>query len=311
MQRFLIRRFFFAIFALVGATIIVFGLSRFQGDPRNVYFERGGYGMTPEQYELFGRQLGLDKPLVVQYFVWLGKVVRGDLGKSLLVNKPVASELRDRTPNTLRLALAGFILATAIGVPLGVVSAITRGSIVDKIARLIAVIGQSAPSFWIALMLIFFFAVKLRWLPTGTMGEGISIRHYILPAIALAGRATADYMRITRSAMLEVLDSEYIKFARSKGVAEWLVIWKHAFRNALIPPLTMSALILATFVTGHVALEIVFSWPGLGRLAVEAVWETDFALLTGSVLVFAAIFIVLNFVADVSYGLIDPRIRYT
>jgi peptide/nickel transport system permease protein len=198
-----------------------------------------------------------------------------------------------------------------MGIPLGIAAAITRGTAWDKLARGFALLGQAAPPFWIGIMGILLFSVKLRWLPAGTEGEGLAIRNFVLPAVTLGWLAAAGYMRITRSAMLEVLDSEFIKLARAKGVSGWKVIWKHAFRNALIPPLTVSALLLAGFITGAVVVETVFAWPGLGRLAVDAVSNNDYPLMTGTVLVFAAVYLVINLLTDIAYAFIDPRIRFS
>lgn len=296
--------------ALVGATMLVFFLSRAGGrDPRYLYAQEGGYGLSPAMWEELGRRLRLDKPLVVQYFLWLWDTVRGNMGESLMDRRPVAQKIRERVPNTLRLGLAAWVFATLVGVPLGVLSAVRRGSIWDYLGRAFAVMGQAAPPFWVGLMAILIFAVKLRVLPSGTMGEGISIKNYIMPSITLGWLAAAGYLRLTRSAMLEVLDSEFIKLARAKGVSETVVIWKHAFRNALIPPLTLSAILLAGFLAGAVVVETVFSWPGVGRLAYEAVLSDDFALITACVLVFTAGYLVLNLLTDLAYAFIDPRIR--
>jgi peptide/nickel transport system permease protein len=221
----------------------------------------------------------------------------------------VRDKLVERIPNTVRLALGAWLFATLMGVPLGVLSAVKRGTIWDYLGRAFAMMGQAAPPFWVGLMAIFLFSVKWRLLPTGTMGEGLAIRNYIMPSITLGWLAAAGYLRLTRSAMLEVLDAEFIKLARAKGVSEPLVIWKHAFRNALIPPLTLSALILAGFLAGAVVVETVFSWPGVGRLAYEAVMGDDYALITGCVLVFTAGYLVLNFLTDIAYAYIDPRVR--
>lgn len=266
--------------------------------------------MTAETWEALGKELHLDKPLVVQYFLWLSDVLRGDLGYGLLDRQPVAKSLAEKYPNTIRLGLAAFILATTIGIPLGVVAAVKRGTIWDYMARGLALLGQALPVFWIGIMGILVFSVYLRWLPSGTMGEGMAIRNYILPAVVLGILPMAGYCRLVRSSMLEVLDSEYIKFARSKGVREWVVIWKHAFKNALIAPLTFSAIQLAAFVSGAIVAETVFSWPGVGRLSVEAVWQDDFPIITGTVLTISATYVLMNLIADVGYAFIDPRIRY-
>ena len=275
-----------------------------------LYAQEGGYGITKEQWENLGKQLGLDKPVPVQYFIWLGKAVRGDLGRSLLDRKPVVAVLRERVFNTMQLALGAWLFATLVGVPLGVLSAVKRGSIWDYVGRSFALLGQSLPVFWIGIMGILIFSVKLGWLPTGTKPDYISVKHFIMPCIVLGWFSAAGYMRLTRSAMLDVLDSEYIKLARAKGVGNTLVIWKHAFKNALIPPLTLSGLILAGFLTGAVVTETVFSWPGLGRLAVQSVYNNDFPTMAGVVLLFTAIFLFINLLVDVCYAYLDPRIRY-
>ena len=265
MRRFLIRRFFFAIFALVGATLITFALSRMAGDPRFLYAQEGGYGITQERWESLGVELGLDKPLIWQYGVWLGNILKGNWQDSLLDRKDVLDKIKNRLPATLKIGLASYIFATVIGVPLGVLSAVKRGTVWDYLARGFALFGQALPVFWVAIMLILIFSVRFRMLPTGTLGEGFfDYKHYILPTVTLGWIAAATYLRLVRSSMLEVLDSEFVKLARAKGVSNNAVIWKHAFRNALIPPLTFSSLLLTGFITGAVVTETIFSIAGLG-----------------------------------------------
>lgn len=312
MRRYLITRLLYSVLALIGATAIVFALSRAVGDPRYLYAQEA-YGLTPEMWEDLGKRLGMDKPLVVQYFVWLGRVAKGDLGDSLIGRKPVAEMIGNKAGNTLQLGLAAWILATGLGIPLGIMSAVRRGTVWDYLGRGFAALGQAAPPFWIGIMFILFFAVKLGWLPAGTKGVGPSvanIKYFIMPAVTLAWLSSASYVRITRTAMLEVLDSEFVKFARAKGVDERTVIWKHAFRNALIPPLTVSALVLAGFITGTVVVETVFTWPGLGKLAVDSVVQNDYPTMTGVVLLLALVYVIVNFITDMAYGMIDPRVSY-
>ena len=204
-----------------------------------------------------------------------------------------------------------YIFASVTGIPLGVLSAVNRGSLWDYIGRGFALLGQALPVFWLGIMLILIFSVQLRWLPTGTLGEsGNSIKHFILPTITLGWIASASYLRLVRSAMLEVMDSEFIKLARAKGVSNFGVVWKHAFRNALIAPLTFSSLLLTAFITGAVVAETIFSIPGLGRLAFEAISNNDFPVMVGVVMVFTAMYVGLNFITDLLYAFIDPRIRY-
>ncbi|MDP6455817.1 MAG: ABC transporter permease [SAR202 cluster bacterium] len=311
MQKFIVRRFFFAIFALVGATLITFALSRMAGDPRFLYAQEGGYGITQERWDSLGVELGLDKPIIWQYAVWLGNIVKGNWQESLLDRKDVLGKIKDRLPPTLKVGLASYIFASVIGIPFGVLSAVKRGSFWDYIARGFALFGQALPVFWLGIMLILIFSVQLRWLPTGTLGEGFfSWKHYVMPTVTLGWIASATYLRLTRSSMLEVLDSEYVKLARAKGVSNNGVIWKHAFRNALIAPLTFSSLLLTGFITGAVVTETIFSIPGLGRLAFEAINNNDFPIMVGTVLVFTGMYVAFNFVTDLLYAYIDPRIRY-
>lgn len=317
MRAFLIRRFFYMILSVLAATVIVFMLSRLAGDPRLLYAKPGGYGITEEQFEAIGEKLGLDRPLVVQYGMWLGRMLKGDLGRTLLSERPVIKVIGQKTGATLQLGIAAWVLATMVGVPLGIMSAVKRGTALDYLGRGFALFGQALPDFWIAIMAVLIFAVGLGWLPSGTRGiqEGFpfswqNLQYFVLPTITLAWGAAAGYMRITRSAMLEVLDSEYVTLARAKGVSHQMVIWKHAFRNALIPPLTVSTLLLTSLLTGVVVIETVFAWPGLGNLAVQAVGDNDFPVLTAVVLLFVIMWVVTNFLTDVAYALVDPRIKY-
>jgi peptide/nickel transport system permease protein len=263
---------------------------------------------TQEQWDTWGRQMGLDKPVAVQFLIWFGKALRGDLGVSLRESRSVTTALIERIPASLQLGLASWIFAIALGWPLGVLSAVKRGTIWDYTGRTLALLGQALPPFWVGIMLIFIFAVELEWLPVGRRG-GIS--HYILPAITLGWLSAAGQLRLVRSAMLETLDSEYIKLARAKGVSARVVIWKHALKNAAIPPLTFAGLVLAGFVTGTVVTETVFAWPGLGRLAVTAVLQNDFPMVAGAVLLVTVMYVGLSFMIDIAYAYIDPRIRYT
>ena len=318
MRAFLARRLIYTMLSLLAATAVVFALSRMAGDPRLLYAEAsGGYGLTPEQYEALGKKLGLDKPLVAQYGLWLGNMLKGDLGRTLRSDRSVNKVLGEKVSATFQLGLAAWIFATLVGIPLGVLSAVKRATIWDYIGRSFALFGQALPVFWVGIMAVLLFSVKLGWVPSGTksIAGGFplgweNIRFFILPAVTLGWLAAAGYLRITRSAMLEVLDSEYIKLARAKGVSNQAVIWKHAFKNALIAPLTLSAIVMASFISGSVVIETIFAWPGLGRLMIEAVNDNDFPILTGGVLLFTAIMVSMNFLADIAYVYIDPRIKY-
>ncbi len=315
MQRFLLRRTIFAFISLLGATAIVFGLSRLQGDPLLLY-ATPGYGLSPQQEEALTKKLRLDEPLAIQYLHWVGGILRGDLGRSILDNRPVTTTLSAKWGNTIQLSIAGMIVALLLGIPLGVLSAVKRGSVWDYFGRTFALFGMATPVFWVGLMAIFLFSVRLDWLPSGTKYtydtfplSWDNIKHFIMPSFFLGWGPAAGLLRITRSSMLDTLDSEFIKLARAKGVSYNRVIWKHALRNATIPPLTVIGLMMAGFITGTVVIETVFSWPGIGALAVQAVFNNDFPLMTGIVMIFVAIYLVINLISDLLYVVVDPRIR--
>ncbi len=316
MGTFLARRAVFAVITVFAATLIVFTVSRLTGDPLDFLIREQGYGVSEEQRAAIAKKIGLDRPLAVQYLIWIGGWMRGDFGRSILTERPVLDIFLEKAPPTIQLALVAWVLATIIGVPVGVVSAVNRGGVFDYIGRAFALFGQAVPVFWLGIMAILIFAVTLGWLPSGTKGPPDAsfweqVRYFVLPTVVLGWSGAASYARLTRSAMLEVLDSEFVKMARAKGVAGGRVIWKHALRNAMIPPITFSALLIAFFLSGQVVVEVVFSWPGLGRLATESVFENDFNTLSTSVLFFAALFAFASFLADTLYALVDPRIRYS
>ena len=301
--------------AILAATLIVFALSRLQGDPRNVMLNVGY--VSPEQWEAWGEEFHLDKPLIVQYFIWVGKgFFLGDFGESLKTGKPVFDMVKGFAPASLQLGFAATLFVLFTGIPIGMLAAVKRGTFIDAIGRTFAVFGQALPPFWLGIMLILVFSVNLDWLPSGTRGHDASgffekLQYYIMPAVTLGWLASAGLMRLVRSSMLEILDSEYIKLARAKGVGNSGVIWRHAFRNALIPPLTFSALILVGFIGGTVVTETVFAWPGLGQMTYTAILNNDFPLMTGAVLVFTVVYVFAVFLIDILYAVIDPRIRYT
>lgn len=314
MIQFLTRRIVFAFLALVGATLLTFSLSRAAGDPRYLYAQEGGYGITQERWDALGVELGLDKPIIWQYAVWLGNIMRGNWQDSLIDRKSVFDKVVTALPVTLRLAFTSFAFASIVGIPLGVLSAVKRGTLFDMLGRGFALFGQALPVFWVGIMGILIFSVWLGWLPSATLGqrdEGIfQWEYYVLPTITLGWIAAASYLRLVRSAMLEIFDSEFIKLARAKGVSNNAVIWKHGFRNALIAPLTFSALLLTGFITGAVVTESIFAIPGLGRLAFGSIQDNDFPVMVAVVMVFTTMYVVMNFLTDMLYALIDPRIRY-
>ena len=311
----MIRRLLFTLIALVGAMIIMFGLSRVGGDPRYILLNApvgdplAGARISKERWEALGVEMGLDKHVLVQFGIWVRDCLRLDFGDSIKYQRAVSAVVRDRIAATLQLGLAAWVVGTAVGIPLGVFSALNRGRVIDLVARGFAIVGQAAPAFWTAIMLIYLFAVRLDWLPVGTRGQGFSIQHFILPTVTLAWLPASAYLRFTRNAMLDVLDSQYVVLARSKGVSRASLVWKHAFRNALVVPLTLSALLLVGFVSGSVVVEVVFAWPGLGLLTIGALQQNDFPLLCALVLLYGVLYVAMIFILDVVYVFIDPRIR--
>ena len=305
MGRFIGRRLLLVLVTLWVVTLVVFSLSRAWGDPREMYWNKG---TTKEQWDAWGREWGLDKPLPVQYLVWLGNALRGNLGLSMVARRPVTEYMFAALPATMLLSLAsvGF---TLLGIPIGVLSAVKRGTIWDLAGRFFAVVNQAVPPFWLGLMLILIFSVQLGWLPAAKMQDGW--KSFVLPTITLGGFGSAGLLRLVRSSMLNVLDEEYIKLARSKGVARRAVIWRHAFKNAMIAPLNYVGFMLGGLATGAVVVETVFGWPGMGRLALTSAVKNDFPTVAGLVLFFTVLYVGANFLVDVAQAWIDPRIRYT
>jgi peptide/nickel transport system permease protein len=307
MQRFIILRFGQAIIAVFLVSIIVFTLSHISGDPTSVMLPMGE--ATPEDIAELKAKWGLDKPLHVQYWVFLTNALQGDFGQSYAFGGQSAMGMvLSRFPATLQLAGAALLITLVLGISLGVITAVKKDSFIDYQGKALAFLGQSVPGFWLGIVLMWVLAVKLGWLPTS--GKG-GIEHLIMPAITLGLYQVAAMLRLTRSSMLEVLDSEFVKLARIKGIPEWKVVWKHCLRNAFIAPLTYSAIIIGSFFTGTVVVETVFSWPGVGQLAVGAVTSRDFQVLQAVVIIGAAIYVASNLLVDVLYAYLDPRIRYT
>ncbi len=303
MTKFIARRLIYSVAVLFVTSMIVFGLSRAAGDPRLIFLTEYS---TQADWEKWGEEYGLDKPFVVQYGIWMGKALRGDFGRSLRDHVNARLVIQERIPATLQLTVGSFVIAIVVGLPLGVLSAVKRGSVWDYLGRSWALLGQALPPYWLGVMLVLVFAVLLDWLPSGRKGDWT---HFVLPAVTLGWGAASGMLRLTRSSMLEVLDSEYIKMARAKGVGANWIVWKHALKNAVIGPLTYSGLLLGGLLTGTVITETVFSWPGLGRLAVTAVFNNDFPVLTGVVLLVTVIYLAVNLMTDILYAVIDPRIR--
>ncbi len=304
MQRFILARLLQAIITLLILSLAVFLSVHLTGDPALYLL---GPESTDEDYEQLKKNMGLDKPLAVQYGLFLSKVVRADFGESHISKLPARKLLFERFPATLQLAGAAFLLTMVVGIPLGILSAVKRDSIFDNLGKFFAVAGIAAPSFWIAIMLILLFGPILGWLPT--FGRG-GLDHFILPAFVLSWSSMAGVLRLTRSSMLEVMDSEYVKFARIKGLSERLVIYKHALKNAVIPVLTFSGLTLAGLLNGSVAIEVVFAWPGIGRLMLQGINQRDFPIVQATVLAAGFFYIFTALVVDIMYAYVNPRIRF-
>ena len=304
MQRYIVIRAAWAILALWVVSILVFGLARITGSPTDTLLS---FESSDEQRELMKAYWGLDRSLPEQYAIFMGNIFKGDLGDSFKWRQPVTDLVKERFPNTIILAVLAIAVASLIAVPMGVLSAVHRDTFFDSIGKSIALIGQSAPPFWLGLVLMWVFAVRLDLVPTSGKSD---VTSFILPTLALGLFWVAALMRLIRSAMLDVLDSEYVKLARIKGLAEWKVIWKHVLRNAAIAPLTYFGIILGNLLVGSVTVETVFAWPGLGYLVFEAVIIRDYPLVQAVVLIFSVLFIAVNLLVDILYAYLDPRIRY-
>ena len=304
MIRFVLLRLLQSLIALAILSVVVFVLARATGDPLHMIMPMSA---TEEDFANARRYLGLDRPYVEQYLTFVGRAVQGDFGTSIRARRPVSEILRERLPNSLRLALFAMTVSLAMAFPLGVLAAVKKGTGLDRAAQVISVLGQSLPSFWVAIVLVEFVAGRLQWLPAGG-NEGFA--SYILPGFTLGWFVVAGLMRLLRSGMLEVLDSEYVKLARLKGVAEARVVWVHALKNALIPVVTFAGIYFSILVTTAIVVETVFAWPGLGRLAYEGISSRDFPVIQAVVLTTAAIVTVVNLAVDLLYAFIDPRIRY-
>lgn len=317
MRQFIIRRLLMAIPILLGISIITFAMSRMApGDPLSHYMNPD---FTPQMRQELLEKMGLGAPLPVQYYNWLKEAVRGNLGYSLRYRtKTVNTLLKERMGPTLNLTLTSLLISFCIAVPIGVYSALRQYSKQDYALTILAFLGLSIPAFFLALSLIYIFSLRLGWLPAAGMmtagrhGGGFADRvlHAVLPVAALSALRVASFMRYTRSAMLEVIRQDYIRTARSKGLSEKVVIYKHALRNALIPVITVLGISIATLFSGALLIETVFSWPGLGKLAYDAVFNRDYPILMGTTLLLATMVVFGNLVADVTYALVDPRIRY-
>jgi len=303
MLRYLTGRLLQTLVSMLVVISIVFVLTRMSGNPVHLLLD---VNATERDQEILTRHLGLDKPMIVQYAIYVRSIASGDFGNSILTRRPVVEHLWERLPATVELGVFAMLLSVLIGVPLGMYSAVRRGGVMDTAARTFAVLGQSMPAFWLGLMLILLFGVVLGWLPAGGRGD---FQHLILPAFTLGYFTSAAILRLTRSSMLEVLNSDYIKFARLKGLHEQVVLWKHGLKNALLPVITFAVLLFVQFLGGAVVTETVFAWPGLGRLILESVTTRDYPIVQAGVLVLSSLYLVGNLCVDLLYSYLNPRIR--
>ncbi len=306
MQRYIIMRILQAVLVLVVVSVIAFALGHAGGNPLDAILPDDADAQVRADLEEFW---GINRPLHEQYFTYVWNAVRGDFGDSFKYpNFTVAELISDRFVATIQLAGAGILVAVVIGLPVGVLTATYRDTVFDWTGKVVALLGQSLPVFWLGIVLMWIFAVQLDWFPTS--GKG-GIRNLILPAVAIGWFQVAAMLRLVRSSMLDVLDSEYVKLARIKGLPERKIIWKHCLRNAAIAPLTYFAITLGSLMVGSVSIETVFQWPGLGFLLFNAARASDYALLQGIMLTFTTIYIIANLLVDIAYAYLDPRIRYT
>lgn len=321
----IVKRTLLFVPMLAGVLVVAFALLQLvPGDPVAVLL---GDQATPEQIAQMRRDLGLDQPLPVQFLDYIGNVLRGDLGVSIFKNEPVLSLILERLPATLELAFGAILVSVVLGIPLGVVAAMRQGTVIDLMALVFAQLGVALTVFWLAILLMYVFAVQLNWLPAIGRGEPLvsafgmlifegrpgpllnSLSYLILPSIAMGLQGAAMICRLVRASMLEVLNSHFVRTARAKGVSERRVVWRHALSNALLPVVTMIGLQFGNLLSGAVLVEGIFGWPGLGQLTVGAISQRDFPLVQGITLSFAVLVGIINLITDLAYAYIDPRIR--
>jgi len=303
MTRLISVRLSHAVLSVALLTLFVFFLVRLTGDPAALLLP----DLTPPAVmEAFREKLGLNQPLYVQYGIFMGNMLHGDLGQSFVYDVPVSDLIVQRLPNTLILAISALIVTLVVGLPLGVLAAYKRGSWIDKLASGLAVVGQSAPAFWIGLLMIYTLSIRAHLLPAGGTG---GILYLIMPTLTVAVKPLAGLVRLVRSSMIEVLDTDWVKFLRLKGLPENDILWKHGLRNAGLTALTFVGVLVADLITGSVVAETVFAWPGLGWLMVTSIGSGDFAVVEAVVLLFSVIYIITNLIVDLLYGVLNPRLR--
>lgn len=325
MTAYIVRRLLWMIPLLVGVSVITFAmLKRIPGDPVTVMLlesRSSGRVITESDRERLRKQYGLDKPVYLQYFDWLGEVLRGNLGTSIRMKQPVTAVIKQRLPNTMKLAGVSLVFTLAIALPLGILSAVRQYSWLDYLLTAFNFVGISIPQFWLALMLLYLFAVKIQLLPVRGMSSPYvepgfwnhfvdTVTHYILPVASVTLASLAGYMRYQRAAMLEVIRQDYIRTARAKGLPEHVVILKHAWRNALIPIVTLLGYVLVILVEGSIVVEAIFSWPGMGLLAVDSLQQRDYPVVMAIVMLSAVLIMIGTLLSDILYAIVDPRVRY-
>jgi len=304
MARYALKRIVVGFICLIGVSLIIFVAVRLTGDPTELLLPEDA---TKEDFERLRAELGLDKPIPVQYFIFIREAAKGNFGRSVRWKRPAIELVLSRIPATLQLGALAFCLAVSFGLLAGVTSAKLRGTPFDLLVRVAAMFGLSMPTFWLGIMLILVVAVQLRWLPTSGRG---GFEHMILPALTMAGHAAASMSRLSRSSMLNVLGSDYIKMARVKGNPEWRILWKHGLKNAAIPVVTLAGIQLAAVIGHTVVVETVFAWPGIGKLIIDGIYSRDYAVVQAGICLVSAIYITINIGVDLIYGLLDPQIRY-
>ncbi len=304
MTAYLLRRGWQSGLVLLGVSFVVFLILHLTGDPALLLLPPDA---SAEDIAKFRHAMGFDDPWPVQYLRFLKGAVRGDFGESVRHGEPAMGLVVERLPATFELAGAGLVIALSLAIPAGIVSAVRRNTLVDYVSTVVALLGQAMPTFWLGIMLILVFSVRLSWLPSSGRGD---LEHLILPAITLGLFTTARITRLTRSGMLEVLGQDYIRTARAKGVSEPPVVWKHALKNASIPIVTIVGIELGTLLGGSVITETIFAWPGVGRLSVQAIFNRDYPVVQAAVFLLASTFVIVNFLVDIVYTYLDPRIRF-
>jgi len=304
MLQYLFKRLWHTVYVIIGISVISFFFIHLSGDPVMLMLPADA---SNQEIEDLRQQLGFNDPIYVQYLRFAWQALRGEFGQSLYYKVPAMQLILERLPASLELAVAAMLIALVVAVPIGIISAMRRGSLLDMGSMLGALFGLSMPHFWLGIMMIMIFSVKLGWLPTSGRG---TLAHLIMPSVALGLSLMAMFARLTRSVMLEVLSLDYIRTARSKGLKEWIVVAKHAFKNALIPLVTVAGMQFGFLLGGTVIIETVFAWPGVGRLVVQAIFNRDYPLVQAVVLVLAVIFVAVNFIVDMLYMYLDPQISY-